>query len=186
MEQFRKLQNEELHRISTADFKTARKLPVVIILDNIRSQNNVGSVFRTSDAFRVEKLCLCGITAVPPHREIEKAALGATLSVEWQHYEDTLQAVAELKAKGYKVYAVEQVEHSTPLQDFNPQAWEKTAFVFGNEVEGIRQEVVDACDGALEIPQFGTKHSFNISVSIGIVLWQSFQAYLKTGNIDKR
>lgn len=177
---------QDLGRMTTTQFKEAEKFPLCIILDNVRSMHNIGSCFRTCDAFRVEKLCLCGITAVPPHREIEKAALGATLSVEWQHYEDTLQAVAELKAKGYKVYAVEQVENSTPLQDFAIPAGEKTAFVFGNEVEGIRQEVVDACDGALEIPQFGTKHSFNISVSIGIVLWQSFQAYLKTDNTDKR
>ena len=130
---------QELGRMSTAQFKEADKYPLCVILDNVRSMHNIGSCFRTCDAFRVEKLCLCGITAVPPHREIEKAALGATLSVDWQHYEDTLQAVAELKAKGYKVYAVEQVENSTPLQDFAIQAGEKTAFVFGNEVESGRK-----------------------------------------------
>ncbi len=169
---------QELGRMSVDRFKESEKFPLCVILDNVRSMHNIGSCFRTCDAFRVEKLFLCGITAVPPHREIEKAALGATLSVDWEYCEDARQAVEKLKAEGYEVYAVEQVHGSIPLQDFKVEAGKKTAFVFGNEVDGVAQEVVDACRGAVEIPQFGTKHSFNISVTAGIVLWQSFRAYL--------
>lgn len=169
----------ELGRMNPREYRQAPKFPFSIVLDNVRSMHNIGSCFRTSDAFRIEQLYLCGITAVPPHREIEKAALGATLSVEWQYRKDSLEAVGELKRQGYAVYAVEQVHGSLPLQDFRPGRGRKTAFVFGNEVEGVRQEVVDACDGALEIPQFGTKHSFNISVTVGIVLWQAFRPYLE-------
>lgn len=168
----------ELGRMSTSEFKQSSKFPFCIVLDNVRSMHNIGSCFRTSDAFRLEKMYLCGITATPPHREIEKAALGATLSVDWEHFENTLDAVRILKGNGYKVYAVEQVHHSLPLQHFRVEKGEKVAFVFGNEVDGVNQEVVDICDGALEIPQFGTKHSFNISVTVGMVLWQSFRVYL--------
>lgn len=174
---------QELGRMDTARFKASQKFPVCVVLDNVRSMHNIGSCFRTCDAFRVEKLFLCGITAVPPHREIEKAALGATLSVDWEYCEDARQAVEKLKAEGYEVYAVEQVHGSIPLQDFKVEAGKKTAFVFGNEVEGVAQEVVDVCRGAVEIPQFGTKHSLNISVSAGIVLWQAMGAYLEPGRL---
>lgn len=169
--------------MDTARFKASQKFPVCVVLDNVRSMHNIGSCFRTCDAFKVERLFLCGITAVPPHREIEKAALGATLSVAWEYCEQTLQAVERLKAEGYEVYAAEQVHGSVPLQDFKPEAGQKIAFVFGNEVEGVAQEVVDACRGAVEIPQFGTKHSLNISVSVGIVLWQTMGAYLEPGRL---
>lgn len=174
---------QELGRMSVDRFKESEKFPLCVILDNVRSMHNIGSCFRTCDAFRVEKLFLCGITAVPPHREIEKAALGATLSVAWEYCAEARQAVEKLKAEGYAVYAVEQVHGSIPLQDFKVQAGKKIAFVFGNEVEGVAQEVVDACQGALEIPQFGTKHSLNISVSAGIVLWQAVGAYLEPGRL---
>ena len=167
---------QELGRMSVDRFKESEKFPLCVILDNVRSMHNIGSCFRTCDAFRVEKLFLCGITAVPPHREIEKAALGATLSVDWEYCGEARQVVERLKAEGYEVYAVEQVHGSIPLQDFRPGAGRKIAFVFGNEVEGVAQEVVDACQGALEIPQFGTKHSLNVSVSAGIVLWQAVGA----------
>lgn len=168
----------ELGRMSTQEFKRAEKYPIQVILDNVRSMHNIGSCFRTADAFRLEKLHLCGITATPPHREIEKAALGATLSVDWEYHESTLDAVETLRAEGYKVYAVEQVHNSLLLQDFSIEKGVKVAFVFGNEVEGVSQAVVDICDAAIEIPQFGTKHSFNISVTAGMVLWQAFQVYL--------
>ncbi|MDE5575406.1 MAG: RNA methyltransferase [Bacteroidales bacterium] len=174
---------QELGRMSVDRFKESEKFPLCVILDNVRSMHNIGSCFRTCDAFRVEKLFLCGITAVPPHREIEKAALGATLSVDWEYCGEASQVVERLKAEGYEVYAVEQVHGSIPLQDFRPGAGRKIAFVFGNEVEGVAQEVVDACQGALEIPQFGTKHSLNISVSAGIVLWQAVGAYLEPGRL---
>lgn len=174
---------QELGRISVDRFKESEKFPLCVILDNVRSMHNIGSCFRTCDAFRVEKLFLCGITAVPPHREIEKAALGATLSVAWEYCAEARQAVEKLKAEGYAVYAVEQVHGSIPLQDFKVEAGRKTAFVFGNEVEGVHQDVVDACHGAVEIPQFGTKHSLNISVSAGIVLWQAAGAYLEPGRL---
>lgn len=169
---YRKLQNEELNRISTAAFKEAAKIPVTIILDNIRSQNNVGSVFRTSDAFRIEKIYLCGITSTPENREVHKTALGAEDAVEWEYQKDTLAVVELLKANGYKIFSVEQAENTTPLEDFNIASDEKYALIFGNEVKGVQQEVINASDGCLEIPQFGTKHSFNISVTVGIVLWQ--------------
>lgn len=170
---------DELGRMDTARFKESEKFPVCVVLDNVRSMHNIGSCFRTCDAFRVERLYLCGITATPPHREIEKAALGATLSVDWQYAQSSLEVVESLKAQGYTVYAAEQVHGSIPLQDFQPQKNRKIAFVFGNEVEGVAQQVVDACHAAVEIPQFGTKHSLNISVSIGIVLWQMMGPYLK-------
>ena len=181
MENFRKLRNEELHRISTAQFKEAKKLPAVIVLDNIRSQNNVGSVFRTSDAFRIEKIYLCGITSTPENREVHKTALGAEEAVEWEYRKETLPVIRQLKEEGYRILSVEQAEHSTSLEDFRPEPQEKYALVFGNEVKGVQQEVIDASDGCIEIPQFGTKHSFNIAVTVGIVLWQAIQPVLAKG-----
>lgn len=169
----RKLANEELNRLEVEEFKSIAKNPIVVVLDNVRSMNNVGSAFRTGDAFLIEKIYLCGITAQPPHREINKTALGATDTVEWEHVENTLAAVTKLKSEGYKIMSVEQAEDSLSLQDFTPDADEKYAFIFGNEVYGVEQEVVDSSDYCIEIPQFGTKHSLNISVSIGVVLWHS-------------
>lgn len=170
----RKLKLEELNRPSVAEFKEQQKLPVVVVLDNVRSMHNIGSIFRTSDAFAVEQICLCGISAQPPHREIEKTALGATQSVNWNYYSDVDQAVTQLKNDGYKVIAIEQAENSTMLNEFTPLSGEKYALVFGNEVNGVSDEVMDKADGCIEIPQFGTKHSFNIVVSAGIVLWDFF------------
>ena len=167
----RKLKNEELDRLTADGFKAAEKTPVVVVLDNVRSMNNVGSAFRTSDAFLIAKICLCGITARPPHRDINKTAIGATETVAWEYFETTGQAVAALQADGYHVVAIEQAEDSTMLQDFAPVAPNKYAFVLGNEVFGVEQEVVDAADTVVEIPQFGSKHSLNISVTMGIVLW---------------
>ena len=169
---YRKLQNEELNRISTEAFKEAQKVPLVIVLDNVRSQNNVGSVFRTSDAFRLEKIFLCGITSTPENREVHKTALGAEEVVEWEYQTDTLTAIRQLKAEGYRIFSIEQAENSTSLENFTMPENEKFALVFGNEVKGVQQEVIDVSDGCIEIPQFGTKHSFNISVTVGIVLWQ--------------
>jgi len=171
----RKLRNNELNRLSVDEFKNTEKIPLVVVLDNIRSCNNIGSVFRTSDALLIERILLCGITATPPNKEIHKTALDAENSVEWKYVEKTEDAVAELKSNGYKVYAIEQVENSIMLPDFIPGKGEKLAVVFGNEVKGVQQKVVNKCTGSLEIPQFGTKHSFNISVSAGIVLWDLFQ-----------
>jgi tRNA G18 (ribose-2'-O)-methylase SpoU len=170
----RKLQLSELNRISANQFKKANKLPIIVALDNVRSLNNVGSVFRTADAFRIEALYLCGVTGTPPHREIQKTALGATESVLWKHYTNTLGAIHELKNKNYTIIALEQVENGTKLQQFIPQKEKSYALVFGNEVNGVSQEVINLCDACVEIPQFGTKHSFNISVSAGIVLWDMY------------
>lgn len=167
----KKLQNEELNRPTVEEFKAQEKNKVVVILDNVRSLNNVGSAFRTSDAFNVEKIYLCGITGKPPHRDINKTALGATDSVEWEHMESTVELVNQLKADGWNVYAVEQAEGATMLDTFEPAKGEKNAFIFGNEVFGVEQEVVDAVGQCLEIPQYGTKHSLNISVTIGVMLW---------------
>ena len=167
----RKLKNNELGRISVDEFKLAKKTPLIVVLDNIRSLNNVGSVFRTSDAFLIEKIYLCGITATPPNKEIHKTALGATESVEWEYVEDTLELVEKLKIEGIKVFSIEQAENSTMLDDFSPEPNKKHAIVFGNEVKGVQQEVVSKSDGCIEIPQLGTKHSLNISVSCGVVLW---------------
>ncbi len=167
----RKLKNDELDRLTIDEFKNTEKLPLVLVLDNVRSMNNVGSAFRTSDAFALEKIYLCGITAQPPHREINKTALGATESVAWEHTEDTVTLCKKLQQNGYKVLAVEQAEGSISLEKFTTKEGEKYALIFGNEVFGVDQGVVDAADGCLEIPQFGTKHSLNISVSIGVVLW---------------
>ena len=168
----RKLTIEELDRIDVATFRQAGKLPVVVVLDNVRSQYNVGSVLRTADAFRLEGVCLCGITGCPPSAEIHKTALGAEDSVAWKYYERTLDAVRDLRAKGYHILAVEQVEGSTKLPDFRAAAGQPYALVLGNEVKGVQQEVVDAADEALEIPQYGTKHSMNVAVTAGIVMWE--------------
>lgn len=167
----RKRKNAELNRITADDYKNASKTPLVVVLDNIRSANNVGSVFRTSDAFLVQKIYLCGITACPPHKDIHKTALGATDSVPWEFMQSTVEAVEKLKNEGFTVYAVEQVEGSYLLNNFTPLENQKTALVFGNEVKGVEQKVVDSCNGAIEIPQYGTKHSLNISVTAGVVLW---------------
>ena len=168
---FRKLFNNELGRMDADALKASEKVPAAIVLDNIRSQHNIGSAFRTADAFRLEKIWLCGICAVPPTPEMHKSALGAEFSVDWEYCEETLGAVRRLKAEGWTIVSVEQAEGSTMLQDFKPEEDKKYAFVFGNEVKGVSQEVVDESDICLEIPQFGTKHSLNVSVSIGIVLW---------------
>jgi len=171
----RKLKNSELNRLSIDQFKDTEKTPIIVVLDNIRSLNNIGSVFRTSDAFLIEKVFLCGITATPPHRDIQKTALGATESVEWEYFEHTIKAVQWLKQNNYLVISIEQAENAILLQDFKLQPGRKYAVIFGNEVKGVEQEVVNASDYCIEIPQFGTKHSFNISVSAGIVLWELFK-----------
>ena len=167
----RKLLNSELGRISAGQYRELPESGVVLVLDNIRSAHNVGSAFRTSDAFKVDRIVLCGICAVPPSAEIHKSALGAEDSVPWEHVGDTLEAVARLREEGYRIVAVEQTENSVKLGEFRPVPGERYALIFGNEVDGVQQEVVDACDFALEIPQRGTKHSLNVSVSIGVVLW---------------
>jgi 23S rRNA (guanosine2251-2'-O)-methyltransferase len=167
----RKLKNSELDRLSVDAYKEIAKTPITVVLDNIRSCNNIGSVFRTSDALLIERVILCGITATPPNKDIHKTALDAEKSVPWEYFEETENAVHQLKENGYRVFAVEQVENSISLPDFVPEKDQKLALVFGNEVKGVQQSVIDICDGAIEIPQYGTKHSFNISVSAGIVLW---------------
>lgn len=168
----RKLKINELNRISADEFHKKEKLPLVVVLDNVRSLHNVGSVFRTSDAFLVENIYLCGITATPPHAEIHKTALGAEDTVNWKYYEQTQDAVTELKKEGYEVYAVEQVQNSIMLQKLQLDSTKKYAIILGNEVKGVQQEVVDMCDGYIEIPQFGTKHSLNVSVTGGILIWE--------------
>ncbi|MVN92339.1 RNA methyltransferase [Mucilaginibacter aquatilis] len=174
----RKLKLDELNRVSVEEFKGQSKLPVVIVLDSVRSMHNVGSVFRTGDGFAVEHICLCGITAQPPHREIEKTALGATQSVDWSYHADTTEAIAELRDLGYTIIAIEQAENSVMLHEFQPAANQKYALIFGNEVNGVSEEAMAQIDTCLEIPQFGTKHSFNIVISAGIVLWD-FMAKIK-------
>lgn len=175
----RKRTIEDLQRMTAQEFRESAKFPLVVVLDSVRSLHNVGSVFRTADAFRLEAVHLCGITATPPSAEIHKTALGAEDTVAWHYYADTLESIGELKAQGYQVLAVEQVEQSHLLGDFIPQSGQKYALVMGNEVKGVRQDVVDACDGAIEIPQFGTKHSLNVSVSAGIVIWEFAKQMLK-------
>lgn len=170
----RKLKNEELNRKSVVEFKAASKTPLILILDNVRSLNNIGSVFRTSDAFLIEKIYLCGITACPPHKDIHKTALGATENVLWEYCESTLEVVKKLLAQGTSVWAVEQTEGALSLDQFKPDPHTSYAFVLGNEVHGVGQEVVDTCGKALEIPQFGTKHSLNISVATGVIVWDFF------------
>ena len=164
-----------MNRISPEEFKQSEKTPLVVVLDNVRSLHNVGSVFRTGDAFLIEAVYLCGITSTPPHAEIHKTALGAEDSVDWKYFEDTHDALNELKEAGYSVFAIEQAEGSTMLPDFNTQSGIKYAVVLGNEVKGVQQSVVNACDGCIEIPQFGTKHSLNVSVTAGIVIWEFFR-----------
>lgn len=175
---FRKLETEELARKSVHDYKSSDKLPIVIVLDNVRSANNVGSVFRTSDAFLIECIYLCGITATPPNPEIHKTALGAQLSVPWKHAISTFEQIQELKKNGYTIISIEQVEGSTYLQNFTCDQSKKYAVIFGNEVHGVNSDIVAASDECIEIPQFGTKHSFNVSVTCGIVLWELTRKFL--------
>lgn len=171
----RKLENAELGRKSVEGFKEASKTPIIIVLDDVRSGHNIGSVFRTADAFLVEKIYLCGITATPPNKEIHKTALGATETVAWEHSASVVETIEKLKAEKITVMAIEQVENSVMLQDFRTEDGKKYALVFGNEVFGVSQQAVAVCDGSIEIPQLGTKHSLNISVSAGIVVWDLFQ-----------
>ncbi|MBC8047409.1 MAG: RNA methyltransferase [Fimbriimonadaceae bacterium] len=169
-----KTPNEDLHRLSVSDYKNAEKTPLVIVLDNIRSLHNVGSVFRTADAFLLRGICLCGITATPPHRDIEKTALGATESVYWEYFDTTIEAIKKLKSLNYRIVAVEQTDASISLEHYQPYANEKTALIFGHEMMGVNEEVLKFCDDCIEIPQFGTKHSLNISVSVGVIVWDLF------------
>jgi len=171
----RKLRNEELDRLSIEEFKTIEKTYLSIVLDNVRSMHNIGSIFRSSDAFLVEKIYLCGITAIPPHNEIHKTALGATDTVAWEYYEKTQQAIEKLKSEDYIIAAIEQTEKSIQLHNFKPIARKHYAVVFGHEVRGVQQDVVDQCDFTIEIPQYGTKHSLNISVCAGIVIWEFYK-----------
>jgi tRNA G18 (ribose-2'-O)-methylase SpoU len=171
----RKLANSELNRLSIPAFKQAEKIPVVMVLDNVRSLNNIGSVFRTSDAFLVDRILLCGITATPPHKDIHKTALGATESVDWKYYPETREAINELRRDGYHIVAVEQTEGSVSLDRFRVKRDVSYAFVLGHEVRGVSQDIVDLCDTSLDIPQFGTKHSLNISVCAGMVIWEVFR-----------
>lgn len=171
MTQFQKKSMDELNRLDAVDLKHAEHFPIIIILDNVRSMNNVGSTFRTGDAFNVEKIILGGITPTPPHREIQKTALGATESVNWSHELDLIDYIKSIKEKGYTVIAIEQVHNSISLNEWKPLSSEKIAVVFGNEVEGVSEDVILACDKCIEIPQFGSKHSLNISVTTGIILW---------------
>lgn len=176
----RKLKNSELDRLEISEFKSAKKSPIIIVLDNIRSLNNIGSVFRTSDAFLIEKIYLCGITAQPPHNDIRKTALGSTETVDWEYHESTIEIVEKLKTNGVTICSIEQAERATMLNHFTPESDNKYAFIFGNEVKGVAQNVVDASDIVLEIPQFGTKHSLNISVSAGVVIWDIFSKLKNT------
>lgn len=171
----RKLENKELERKSIADFKEANKTPIIIILDDIRSLHNIGSVFRTADAFLIEKIYLCGITAMPPNKEIHKTALGATETVAWEYQKEVTTVIENLKKEGVSTFAIEQVENAVLLQDFKIESTKKYALVFGNEVYGVSQKAIELCDGTIEIPQLGTKHSLNISVSAGIVVWDLFR-----------
>ena len=169
-----KLRPEEMNRMDASAFKKSDKFPVVVILDNIRSGNNIGSVFRTGDALRIAGIYLCGISAQPPHKDIHKTALGSTETVDWKYFATTLEALTSVKEEGYDVYAVEQTHNAIQLDEFQPKAGQKIALIMGNEVRGVDQAVIEACNGVIEIPQFGSKHSFNISVSTGIVLWDLF------------
>jgi 23S rRNA (guanosine2251-2'-O)-methyltransferase len=181
----RKLANEELKRKTVAAFKEAGKLPLIIVMDNVRSLNNIGSVFRTADAFLVKAIYLCGFTAIPPHRDIHKTALGATESVEWKYFPSTREAVTELKAANFKIISLEQTQGSVLLTDFYPEYHIPCAMVFGNEVRGVSQDVIDDSDLCIEIPQFGTKHSFNIAVSAGIVLWDYYSKLQYPGKVSR-
>lgn len=175
----RKLKVTELNRISVEEFKEAEKLPLIVVLDNVRSQYNVGSVFRTSDAFRVECIYLCGISATPPHQEIHKTALGAEDTVNWEYFKDTKEAILKLKSDGYYIFSIEQVEGSVMLENLQLDASKKFAVVLGNEVKGVQQEVIDLSDGCIEIPQYGTKHSLNVSTTAGIIIWDFFKLLRK-------
>jgi len=175
-----KLKNEELNRLSSEQFKTAVKTPIVLVLDNIRSLHNVGSAFRTADAFLIEKIYLCGVTGTPPNKEIEKTALGATSTIEWVYVKNTIEAVNELKQRKYKIYSVEQADNSLKLNRLGSIQNEQIALVFGNEVYGVDQSIIDLSDDVIEIPQLGTKHSLNISVSVGIVLWEFMKGRMKS------
>ena len=170
----KKLKNSELSRLSIDEFKNSSKTPVIVILDNIRSAHNVGSVFRTCDAFLIDKIILCGITAIPPNKEIRKTALGSSESVDWRYYKNTEEVIMKLKKKDYQIIAVEQANKSIKLESFKPENEKKYAIIFGNEIKGISQEIIDNSDSVIEIPQFGTKHSLNVSVSAGIVIWDVF------------
>ena len=172
----RKLKNEDLNRLTVEEFKSAKKSNLILILDNVRSLNNIGSVFRTADAFRVKHIYLCGITAKPPHKEIQKTALGATDSISWSYAKDTHEVIEDLKVKNVKIVSIEQAEHSTMLQDFEFTKEDTYAMVFGHEVKGVAQEVINRSDAVIEIPQFGTKHSVNISVSVGICCWSYYES----------
>ncbi len=174
----KKLRTIEMNRLSVDEFKQAEKLPLIVVLDDVRSMHNVGSVFRTGDAFRIEAVYLCGITSTPPMAEIHKTALGAEDSVSWKYFPTAMEALQELKTNGYEIYSVEQAHGSTMLQDFQPNADQKYAVILGNEVKGVHQEVIDASDGCLEIPQFGTKHSMNVSVTAGIIIWHFAQTII--------
>lgn len=171
----RKLKITELHRISAEEFKQAEKLPLVVVLDNIRSLHNIGSVFRTSDAFRIECIYLCGITATPPHPEMHKTALGAEFTVDWKYVNNAVEVVDNLRKEGYVVFSIEQVENSIMLDDLTLEKNKRYAVVLGNEVKGVQQEVIEHSDGCIEIPQYGTKHSLNVSVTAGIVIWDLFK-----------
>ncbi len=179
----RKLVNQDLNRLSNEEFKVSDKLPVYLVLDNVRSLNNIGSIFRTADAFRLSGIFLCGITGKPPHREIHKTALGATDTVDWEYFDNTLEAVSLLRAKGAKIYAIEQVDESLALQEFSPPLNDALALVFGNEINGVGEEVINLSDACIEIPQFGTKHSFNVAVSAGIVIYDISNKIKKTGKL---
>ncbi|TVZ25507.1 SpoU rRNA methylase family protein [Gillisia sp. Hel_I_86] len=181
MSENRKLKNSELDRKSVSEFKEATKTPIIVILDNIRSLNNIGSVFRTADAFLIKKVYLCGITAIPPHKDIQKTALGATETVDWAYVEDTIPLIKKLQAENVQVLAIEQAEGAIMLNDFTPENDKTYAVVFGNEVKGVQQEVVSASNEIIEIPQLGSKHSLNIAVSTGVVLWDLF---CKTSSIE--
>ena len=172
MAELRKLKVTEMNRLTVEEFKEARKLPLVVVLDDVRSLHNIGAVFRTSDAFLVDCIYLCGITATPPHPEMHKTALGAEYTVDWKYFKDTEEAVNELHKMGYTVFAIEQCEGSTMLDKLTLEPDKKYAVVLGNEVKGVKQEVVNRCDGCIEIPQFGTKHSLNVSVTAGIIIWE--------------
>jgi tRNA G18 (ribose-2'-O)-methylase SpoU len=170
----KKLKNSELSRLSIDEFKNSSKTPVIVILDNIRSAHNVGSVFRTCDAFLIDKIILCGITAIPPNKEIRKTALGSSESVDWRYYKNTEEVIMKLKKKDYQIIAVEQANKSIKLESFRPENEKRYAIIFGNEIKGISQKIIDNSDSVIEIPQFGTKHSLNVSVSAGIVIWDIF------------
>ncbi len=176
----KKLSMEELHRLSVEQFKESEKTPLVVVLDNVRSLNNIGSVFRTADAFRVERICLCGITATPPHRDIHKTALGAEDSVDWQYFEDSAECLKQLREEGFRIYAVEQVDDSVMLDRLPQESADvRLAIVLGNEIEGVQESLLPLCDACLEIPQFGTKHSLNVSCAAAIVMWELFKRVRK-------